>query len=689
MFKEQAQHDYEELIALGGRPTRPLHSPFLSNATVDSGKIDHRAETEIVDMVRNADMTSDAEGLLARHWTEESWKWDQDLMEWNKFKRIQLFKTRSRSELELELENTDVGLVEVLSKLNDWQDFHLIKQKEVFELGIRHEKCQEAITRSQNTTPVASDAESKQKIEASFGKLMWDMENSQKALENSQEKLMWIESQWTEVLAEASHSIAGEPKLQKQLEDKFEKQTSAIYRRLQQLEAKPSHVLHPPNESAEFPQRLQHWISESSNFTAEMWDWKVFMAWQKRAKGTETTKEEEQKQPAQSESCAELFEDMVKYCQHKVDGVFSWMVCWRSLARQHMESRHRRRNMSLLWPSLPGNNDDADYNDYDDYDDYDDDDDEDVKYDSKSDLAKAREAKFFAQQAEQKVPKAAERLERSKQELQSILAQNGQPSTGAIPAETSDTQLPPTPPKSESPESLPKNRRPSNKSRPTEKGHRRLKKEKVRKEGARMGNTNIEQQPLPTFNPDPNVEEAEDTEMSDVSGDPSPPETVNDLGESECDTIMSDVEDAPNPIPPSLSESHPRPTTNTKSRKTPSSTAQASTSRKTRSATKLDRVISGAIPKKNIIGKTTKFTEQQTTALLNATTGYDPTTPITLRRSERLKEKATASAATSSPTSSPSSNAIASPTLTREKKRKRQPDVLESPQTSRQKKIKI
>ena len=649
MFKAQAQEYYEELIALGGRPTRPIHSPFLSNATVDSGKIDHRAETEKVDMIRNADMTSDAESLLARHWTEEARKWDQDLMEWNKFKRIQLFKDRSRSELELELENTDVGLVEVLSNLKDWQDFHLIKQKEAYEAGILHEECQEAITRFQNATPVASDAESKLKIKESFGKLMWKMEDSQEALETSQEKLMWIESQWTEVLAEASHSIAGEPKLQKQLEDKFEKQANAIYRRLQQLGAKASHALQPPNESAEFPQRLEHWISESSNFTAEMWNWKVFMAWRRRAKDTNTKKEEEQQQAAQPESCQELLEDMVKYCQYKVDGVLSWMACWRSLARQYMESRRQWKNRSLLSPyssTIRGSNDDDDYDDYDDYDNDDDDDDEEYRF--KNDLAKAREAKFFAQQAEQKVPKAAERLERSKQELRSILAQKEQPSTGENPAEASNSQLPPTPPKSESPESLPKNRRPSNKSKPTEKAHRRLKKEKSRKGGTKMSNTNIEQQPLPTLNPGPQVEEAEDIEMPDVSEDLSPPETVDDLEESECDTIMSDVEDPSNPTPPSSSESRLRPTTNTRSRKTPSSPAQASTSRrKTRSATKLDQVISGGIPKKNITEKTTKFTEEQATALLNATTGNIPTAPtITPRRSERLKQKATFSAAT-------------------------------------------
>lgn len=651
-----------------------------------NGKIDYEDDTENVDIMATMDVSSDIKGFAAHHWAEESNKWGDDLWEWKKFKKIQQIKDGFRSELELELENTDVGLVEVLSKLKDWQDFHLIKQKEVYEAGISHEKCQEAIARSQNATPVASDAQSKEEIKVPFVKLNWEMVESQKLLEASQGKLIWIESQWTEVLAEASRSIAGEPKLQKQLEDKFEKQTNAIYHRLQQIGARPSHTIYPPNENADFPLRLQHWISESSSFTAEMWDWKLFMAWRRRVKSSSTTKEDGQKHPAQVESCSELSEDLVKYCQYKLDRMFSWIHCWRSLARRYMEKMENTLFQGE-WPSPPTFRGD----------DNKDDDDDDEFGDLYAEVT-AEEASFYAQQAEQNVPKAVERLERSKQQIQRILAQKGQPSTGVIPAGTSDTQLPPTPPKSESPESLPKNRRPSNKSKATEKGHRRSKKEKVRKEGAKMGNSNIEQQPLPTFNLGPKVEEAEDVEMSDVSEDPSPPETVEKLGESECDTFMSDVEDRPNPTPPSSSESHTRPTTNTKSRKTPSSTAQASTSRrKTRSATILDRVLSGGIPKNNIIEKTTKLTEQQTTALLNATTGYNPTASVTPRRSERLKEKVTASAATSSPassptsspTSSPYSNAIESSPPSREKKRKRQPDVLESPETSRQKKIKI
>lgn len=667
---------YDELIALGGRPTRPIHSPFPSKVTMVNGMFSHRNEIEKIDAIAEVDATSDEDGRAARHWIEESNKWGEDLLEWKNFKESQLKSNQlGRTELELELENTDVDLVDPLSKLNDWQDFHLVKQRKVYAAGLFHEKCQEAITKSQNATPVASDAGSKDKTKAPFDRLMWEMKKSQKLLETSQEKLMWIESQWTEVLAEASHSIAGEPKLQKQLEDKLEKQANAIYRRIQQLGARASHAIHPPNESADFPQRLQYWISESSNLTAEMWDWKVFMAWLRRAKGTDTEKEEEQKQPAQAESCPELFEDLVKYCQHKLDEVSSWVDCWQFLARQDPEAEESTSSEGG-WPCLPtirGN---------------DDDDDDEKYYYEKDEVTKAAEAQFYAQQAEQEVPKAAERLERSKRDLQSILALDGRPSTSIIPEQSSSAQLPPTPPKSECPETLPKYRRLSNKGSSDEKGHRRLKKEQARKDGAKIGNTNTKQQPLPTFSLGPSkVEEAKDIEMSDVSEDPRLAEAVEDLEGSECDTVMSDVEDPPNHTLPS-SESHPRPTTDTKSRKSPSPGVQAPTWRKTPSATKFDRVISGGISK-NTIEKIANFTKQRTRAFLNATTGFHSRAPIPPRRSERLKQKTTASAAISPPMSLPQSNAVESSQPSRQKKRKVQSDAVKTPETSRQKKRKV
>lgn len=683
-FKAQAQQLYEELIALGGRPTRPFPSPLVSNVPAVGGRLDYREETEKDDMITNVDLTLDGDGHGYAYWMEESSKWDEELLEWMKFKRIQQYKSQFRSELDLELDNTDVGLVEILSKLKDWQDYHLIKQRDVYDAEIVREKCHERITRSRNATGVTSDPNYDQENRVPFEKLMSEMEESQKSLETCQKNLLWVESQWTEVLAEASQSISGEPKLQKELEDKFEKQANAIYCRLQRLGAKSRPALHPPNESATLAQRLQYLISETSKLSAEAWDWKVLMAWRQPVENTTTTKEEAQKQSAPSESCAELFEDVVKYRQYKLDELFGWMACWRSLARQYTAGRKRKLGWTDL-QTLRGNNDDDDDND---------DKDEKMYHNAHGDVEKAEKACFYAQQAELMVPKAAERLERAKQELQNNLAQSGQPPTSTSPAEKSGTQLPPTPPASQSSESLPDTRRSSDKTNIAEKGDRRLKKQRYRKKGAEMGKTNIEQQPLPTFQPSPSsAEEAEDVDMSDVSEDSSPAETAEDFKETGDDTVMSDIEDPPNLTPPSSSESHPSPTTNTKSKAYFSSTTQTATSRrKTRSAAKLNRVISGGVPKK-ITEKNANFTKQQTMALLDATNSHNPTAPITPRRSERLKAKAEFSTAGSPlilpPTSSPPSNTDGSSPSSNQKKRKAQSDILEPPETSRQKKRKL
>ena len=51
------------------------------------------------------------------HWGEEMNKWGDELLRWQRFKERQ--RVQNRSELDLELENTDTALVEVLSKLSD------------------------------------------------------------------------------------------------------------------------------------------------------------------------------------------------------------------------------------------------------------------------------------------------------------------------------------------------------------------------------------------------------------------------------------------------------------------------------------------------------------------------------------------------------------------------------------------
>ncbi|KAF6223633.1 hypothetical protein HO133_000476 [Letharia lupina] len=609
-WKVEVQRDYDQLIALGGRPTRSIRPQFIWKVTIVDGMFSYRDEDNKTDVTQEVDVTLDEEGLAHTHWSEEWAKWAEELRRWQKFKEDQQRHNQlGRSETDLELENTDVDLVEVLSKLDDWQLFEFVQQKKVHDAERFHEQCQQEIARLEDAMVTARAAKPMRAVEEPHGGWMWQMETLQKELEASQEELMWVKSQWTEVLAEASHSIAASPKLQKQLEEKLEKQTNKIYRHLQQREARPSNAVHRPDTTADFPQRLQHWISESSAITAELWDWRIFMAWRRNVKGADTKKQEEQKQPFQVDADAKLFEDLVKYCQYELDKASSWVYSWRCRA-SHYAGAKKSTALQERIESLLADDEDDDYQEARAY-----------AY-AQPQVTESDQAEIYAKQAEQKVSDAAKRLERAQQQLQNILARRDRPSTGEIPAEDSEAQLPPTPAQSQSSKgSLPKNQKPSNKSSTAGKDHRRSKKKEARKRGANLSNTNTQQQTLPDFSSGSDQFKIDDDiEMSDVLED----------------TIMSDSKDPPNHIPPSSS----------KLITPPSSSPHASTSRKTRSSTKLNQPLSDKVSKKmNTNKKPTKkfkgFTELQVTTLLNAASTSRPcTNSIAPRRSERLKEKA-------------------------------------------------
>ena len=203
-----------------------------------------------------------------------------------------------------------------------------------------------------------------------------------------------------------------------------------------------------------------------------------------------------------------------------------------------------------------------------------------------------KKAGIYASHAEEKVSVAARMLEESKK-LRDVLAESGPSPTAKYPA----IQGLPTPPKSQSPESLPGSRRPSKVREPAGNGHQR------------MANTNTEQHALPPFASGTNrqKEHDDDIEMSDHTEEPKQADSKN--------TVMSDVENPPNYSPSSLIESQPRSTANKNNKSLPSSNSQSPTSRKTRSSTKLDQVSSGRILKKSSKNKPPKktkdFTEQQ------------------------------------------------------------------------------
>ena len=582
------------------------------------GKKHYRDEYENIEVIFEVD-----NDRSSSHWAEEMDRCGHELRRWQIFKEAQRHHNQNgRSELELELENTDPALVGVLNKLNDWQEFESMQQRAVHEAEKFLEKCQQGNAKSHNAMVAATYADPMLKLQEPTGGWMRCMKQAQEKLDTSQNKLIWVKSQWNEVIAEACSLIAAAPNLREQLEAKFEKRTRAVYRTLQQQGARPSHAVYPPNKDVEFPHRLQHWIIESSAFVAELRDWRIFMLWRRNVRDSGNLNQDEQKVLSEGDSSSEVFEDLVKYQQHELQKALSWVDCWRGQIRKHLEASRGiwRYGRSSTSRNGLGWNDHID------------DDDDDSSSDDEGDVTEAKRAEVYAMHAEEKVSAAAKRLEESKQKLQGILAESGPPSASQNPAAYTEVQTPPTQPKSPSPEGLRKSRRPSKQKGSGGNEYRRSKKERARIREADMANANTEQHALPKVSLDSSSldEDDEDTQMSNDAQNPSSIEIKKESTQKDSeDAVMSDAEERTDRLPSSPPGSHPRSIPQMHYTKVPSSSSPSPISRRTRSATKLDQVPSGKVLKKASKNKPTKkakiFTEQQKVALLNAAATEHPT----------------------------------------------------------------
>lgn len=276
-WRADVQRDYGQIIALGGRPTRPIQQYSKLNTTNVDRSTHYREDYERIDVMNKMGMSSEEDDRESSHWAKERNKWGAELSRWRNFREAQRIHSQGgRSEVDLELENTNVALVEALTKLNDWQQFQFMHQKRVFEAERYHDQCQQGFARSHGVMVAASSADRMLKMQEPSGGWMTNMMRARELLKASQKELTWVKDQWTEVIAEAYASIATAPKLQLELESKFETMTRAMYRTLLLKGARPSCAVQSPDENAELSQRLQHWISESSGFTAEMWQWVMF-----------------------------------------------------------------------------------------------------------------------------------------------------------------------------------------------------------------------------------------------------------------------------------------------------------------------------------------------------------------------------------------------------------------------------
>ena len=576
--------------------------------------------------------------------------WDHELMQWMEFKAAQRIHNQyDRSELELELEDTDAALIGVLSKLNDWQEFRSRHLRNVQEAEKVLEECQQGIARTYNAMVTAANTDAMIGLPEPARGWMSCMRDAQKRLDAAQNKLKWVENQWTEIVEEAYSSIAAAPKLQKELEAKVEKQAKAIYRALLQKGARPSHRIYSPNKDIAFPQKLQHWISESSVFAAELRDWRLFISWRRDIRDAGNMGQDGRKVLSEGDSCPERFEDHVRYKQHELEKAMSWVDCWRRQARKHVEASRaicQPRGSSTSCETIEW----LSYGRHDHMDDHDHDDDDDVSSDDECDIAEARRAELYAKHAEEKVSVAAKRLEESKQKLQDILAESSPPLTSGTPPAYTETQTPYTPPKS-----------PSGKGSGAN-DHRRSKKERAREREADMAHANTEQHALSKGSSSSNKpnEDDEDTQMSTDAEDPSSIEIKTNPKQTDSeDVVMSDAEDCADLLPSSPPGSYSWSIPQINHTTLPPPSPPSPISRRTRSATKPDQVLFSKVLKKPTKNKPSKkakvFTEQQQMALLHAAaTEHTTAAPTPLEKVEQNPDPPP-------PTSTPNSQISSSP----------------------------
>ena len=448
----------------------------------------------------------------------------------------------------------------------------------------------------------------------------------------------------------------------------MEEQTNAVYQELELLKAKPSGATQGPCPTASFFRRILYWKTETSRLLNEFREWKMFLAWRENPVPACTLMSIEEQQSDECRVYLALWYDYVTYRKCQLDKAKTSIHCWRRLQESTEKEIGELKEMGM--PTWGGP------------------------------IASQK----YAERSLQDVATAEAQLRLAQQQLAKLSSQ--QATSAADEASQNSTQcqqLPPSPPDSDAYGSRSSDRGILDRGISPTEAHRPSPTPKypgpvhassvLSQVGNKQAENENTEEPQLIAKSDADVPEQDifddDIQMTDAPNDTNPHEAIGKLKEAEpMDTLMSDVKDPINPGFTSALEVDPKSRGNRATRKPSLPVHQVPTSRKTRSATKLDQAISSGVLKKKgkkSANKAKDFTEQQTLALLDAASTSCPSTgPAPLRRSERLKEKAAASAVI--PLLQIDD---IKPSQSCRQKRKRQDSPTEPFQSSKQKKLKV
>ncbi|CAD6563769.1 MAG: hypothetical protein ASARMPREDX12_000055 [Alectoria sarmentosa] len=678
-YRETAYEYHDTLVEMGGRPTRSvLDKPV--------GKVVYKKKEGVINILdEHGKLTCTLEHDMSpmhHHWTKESSRFEEELDRWKEFQGYQRKNPHlSPLNTSFDLRDVDLSLKAILLRLNEWREFEVYHQCKVNDALMSTWASRQALTKLFQEKATSDLAGSKPNIQSMIDRLLERLFPRQMALDACQKQLTCIESQAFEILSEASASLEGAPLLCLQLEKKMEEQANAVYQDLELLEARPSRPAQASFPTATYVQRILHWKSETSRLLKERREWKIFLKWRRNQASASTSVSTKERQPNSGHADPALWFDYVTYQKSQLDKAWSWVECWRGLQRSTEKQIETLTKAGI--PTLGGSIESIEQYV------------ERFQQDVHTAEAQLRSAQqYFAELSSQQIPLAAhEGTQQSTDCQQMPPSAHGSDASGSRFNEREHLNLRVSPTKAH---------RPSLRHKVLGSVHPSSIPGRVRKMRAKKGNTERGQliSVSHTIVPDQVILD-EDIQMPDAPNHLYLHEAIGEIeGAEPIDTLMSGIKDtmvvdAGSPLntsPPPISKVDSKGRGARAIQESALPIHQIPTSRKTRSATKLDQAISNRILKK-AHKKTDKrpaknaktFTEQQIIGLLNTALSRDSSTesPL-LRRSERLKKKAAAPAVILPPQVSAAQHAQSS----RQKKRKIASSHIESSLSSRQKKRK-
>lgn len=693
-YKSDAYEFHDTLVRMGGRATRPVLEEPAGKAIYEKDKfliVDEKGELQCT-VVPDANLT-------LHHWKSEHTRFEEELDRWRDFRNYQeSMEHKPLLKTPFDQSNTDQRLIQILVRLNDWREFQYYYQRvkvgralmSTWKTTRQMEKIMREEAASNQSSPYP---EAQRQLNTCFKQLF----PRQSDLEAAQTQLTWIESQVPEMLVEACASLEADFPLQQQLELKLERQANAFNQELKMLEAKPVPSLQSPRQSADIAERICHWGSEITRLMQEHEQWKIFLLWRKRQPSTEETANIVERGSSEQLSDLRIWRDYVYYRRYQLDRTRSWVAGWQ---RYHQSSENDMKTIAKdQWLFILENT--------------------------------VSNIRAYVEKFQQDINNIELQVRWAEQQLVELSSQRSSPAMIQM-SQQSNThpQLPLSSPNSEpiqnipdisslvhlssspvevhrierstkSPVSgIPHFAQPSNV--PKERRNIAAKEAKIPKKQP----VNVPNQVK--ANADTQMMEAPDhAGLGEATGDGERVEVIHTPKSDVGEVVMMDAEEPIDTCSRIASEVPSKCRSTRISRKSSLPICQAPTSKKTRSAKKLDQTISGRVLKpavKKPVRKAKAFTDRQNMALLSPTlVEGSPTISPPRRKSQRLRDKAAAPSLTSlsrvevnEPSKSSRQKKPRKPVKSvgpshsqRKEKQKLQPRALETQQKSKQRKSKM